>query len=280
MSDAPRHAPALDVKAVSLRSRADGYRQPRALVSEVGFRVAAGEVLALVGPNGAGKTTLIRMIAGLARPDEGEILIDGRPLHAMSFAERARRIAYVGQTEEPDGRLTVAQYVALGLLPHAVALARATADRYADSAMSSVGLGALADRRMDRLSGGERQKAKIARAMCQRPALLVLDEPTNHLDPHARGELLSLVASMGIPIIAALHDLTLIDAFADKVAVLADGRLVAVGPPVETLTSARVQDVFLVDLHRLRHPTDGHVLPALDIEISKTMPLETLATPT
>lgn len=249
-----------------------------ALVSDVRFTVGPGERIAIVGPNGAGKTTLIRMIAGLARPSAGEVLIDGVSIVNMSFAERARRIAYVGQSDEPDGRLTVIDYVALGSIPHARLFAGDSGVDRAKEALEAASLSNLADRRLDQLSGGERQRAKIARAMCQRPSLLVLDEPTNHLDPQARGEQLSLVASMGIAIVAALHDLTLIDAFADKVAVLADGRLHAYGPPGETLSTSRVREIFGVDLHRLRHPEHDYHLPTLDIRVPQ--PVSTSTTPT
>jgi len=265
-----RQAAALDIRDVgywpSGRSPAD------ALVSDISFAVGAGECVALVGPNGAGKTTLVRMIAGLALPCAGMITIDGRSVSAMSFAERAQRIAYVGQTDEPDGRLSVADYVALGLVPHARLFAGDTGRHEAWRACEAVGLGGLAERRIDRLSGGERQRAKIARAMCQKPSLLVLDEPTNHLDPQARGEQLAIVASMGIPVIAALHDLTLIDAFADKVAILADGRLRAFGTPGETLSTANVRDVFGVDMLRLKHPERDYHLPTLDIPLPRPIP--------
>ncbi|WP_306048291.1 ABC transporter ATP-binding protein [Oceaniradius stylonematis] len=260
-----RQTAALDLRDVgywpSGRSPAD------ALVSAISFSVGAGECVALVGPNGAGKTTLVRMIAGLASPGTGTIMIDGKSISAMSFAERARRIAYVGQSDEADGRLSVADYVALGLLPHARLFADGTGRDEARRACETVGLGDLAERRLDQLSGGERQRARIARAMCQKPSLLVLDEPTNHLDPLARGEQLAIVASMGVPIVAALHDLTLIDAFADKVAILADGRLRAFGPPGETLSTANVRDVFGVDMHRLKHPEHDYHLPTLDIRL-------------
>lgn len=260
-------AHALDVRAVSFRTPAR-----TALVTDISFSVSQGETLAIIGPNGAGKTTLIRMIAGLAQADAGEILIGGLPLHKMSFSERARQIAYVGQSDEPDGRLTVSHYVSLGFLPHSRLFANGSATEQSQDAICVVGLEALAERRMDKLSGGERQKAKIARAICQKPALLILDEPTNHLDPHARGELLSLVAGMGISVVAALHDLTLIDAFAHKVAVIKGGKLLAFGDPQTTLSSELIQDVFQVGMYRLPHPSKDHSIPTLDIGISRETP--------
>lgn len=269
-------ATTIDVRNVSYWPSGRGPAD--ALVSDISFSIGPGECVALVGPNGAGKTTLVRMIAGLASPGAGSITMNGRSVAAMSFAERARRIAYVGQSDKPDGRLSVADYVALGLVPHAPLFAGDTGRQEARRACEAVGLGELAHRRLDRLSGGERQRAKIARVVCQKPQLLVLDEPTNHLDPQARGEQLAMVAAMGVPIVAALHDLTLIDAFADKVAILAEGRLHAFGPPCETLSTTKVRDVFGVELHRLIHPERDYRLPTLDVPLPRPAPDS--ATPT
>uniref|UniRef100_UPI003BAA94B0 ABC transporter ATP-binding protein n=1 Tax=Stappia sp. TaxID=1870903 RepID=UPI003BAA94B0 len=248
-----------------------GYATARgdALVADVSFHVHAGEILAIAGPNGAGKSTLVRMIAGLMPAGSGEIRLGGRPLTDIPIAERARSVAYVGQSEEPDGRLSVTEYVALGRLPHRRALdARAHRTAVAE-ALAVAGLSSLALRTIGSLSGGERQRAKIARAVCQTPKLLVLDEPTNHLDPRARGDLLSLVARLGITVIAVLHDLTLIEDFASHVALIDDGRLAAYGHPQEVLSGARVRETFEVDMHRLPHPFEDRLLCALDIPISR-----------
>lgn len=264
MTKAAQSVPALGLSGVSYLTRSR-----KGLVSDVNLSVQPGQIVVIAGPNGAGKTTLVRMIAGLMKPSEGQILLAGACLASMSHAVRARQIAYVGQSEEPDGRLTVNQYVALGLLPRSGGLERDAPSRACDDALLAVGLQTLADRRVGSLSGGERQKAKIARAICQKPTLLVLDEPTNHLDARARGELLSLVAAMDITVVAALHDLTLIEAFADRVAVLEGGQLSAFGPPAETLSPKQVRTVFGVDMHRLLHPDEHRRLPTLDIQISK-----------
>jgi iron complex transport system ATP-binding protein len=135
--------------------------------------------------------------------------------------------------------------------------------------MALCGLNDLADRRIGGLSGGERQRAKLARAICQQPQLLVLDEPTNHLDPNARGALLGLVASLGITVVAALHDLTLIDAFASHVALVRNGRLEAYGHPEDVLSLSNIRRVFDVGFHRLPHPSEDRHLTALDIPLSR-----------
>ena len=255
--------------ASGLRAEHLSYRTPdgKRIVDDVSFKLGRGNIMAIVGPNGAGKTTLIRMIAGLAVPETGNVFIGEDRLRSMRIDERARRIAYVGQSEEPDNRLTVLQYVSLGLLPHSGYRTDDEAISKVEQALKLVGLSHLSARKLANLSGGEKQKSKIARAICQTPSILVLDEPTNHLDPQARGELLSIVANTGTTVVAALHDLPVIDSFADTVAIIAGGRLTAFGPPIDILSNEQVRRVFNVELHRFTHPHEARIIPALDIPI-------------
>jgi iron complex transport system ATP-binding protein len=239
-------------------------RNGRTLLHELSFHVEPGEILAIAGPNGAGKSTLLKLIAGLMLPSAGRALLDGQDIRRMTSAERARRIAMVGQSDLPDERLRVGEYVALGTI------ASGGGRHTVDQAIAAAGLDELADRKIGGLSGGEVQRAKIARAICQRPGLLVLDEPTNHLDPRARGDLLGLAATLSITVVATLHELTLIDGFADTVLVIEEGEIVAFGPPGQALSSAIVRRVFDVDHHRLAHPTEDRLLPVLDIDLPIT----------
>jgi iron complex transport system ATP-binding protein len=230
----------------------------------ISLTVRQGERLAIVGPNGAGKTTLLRLLFARARPSAGRVLIEGRDLSSLPADERARLIAVVGQGDQPDGRLSVLDYVALGRIPHR---GRGTATKDAAAAREAcerVGLSRFLDRKLDSLSGGERQRAGIARALAQNPAVLLLDEPTNHLDPRARVDLLALVRGLGITIVAVLHDLTLVPGFADRVAVLKDGGLVALGPPEEALSAATVRGVFAMDCFQVANPLTGRSLFVFD----------------
>ena len=249
-----------------------GYRTPSGidLLQDVTLHLHPGETLAVVGLNGAGKTTLIRLLAGLLTPTSGTIELDGRSCDAMPSAERARLIAYVGQHDEADGRLLLRDYVALGTLPHRASLSPVEASGRAAEALDQVGMSGMASAPFEMLSGGERQRAKFARAICQAPRLLLLDEPTNHLDPAARGALLSTTLQLGITVVTALHDLTLIEAFASHVAVLSKGRLAAYGHPADVLQPKTVNDVFGVNLYRLDHPHEERVLPSLDIVIGES----------
>ncbi|MEL6435420.1 MAG: ABC transporter ATP-binding protein [Pseudomonadota bacterium] len=274
MNVVPTIKPVLELQSASSHTKNGLTREQVLLVDRVSLTVMPGEILVLVGRNGAGKTSLIRMIAGLTAPDTGEIHLNGVRMGDFKCKDRAKHVAYVGQSSEPDGRLSVFQYVSLGLMPHG-SLKPVALDAKVEHALGIVGLTGFSARKMHNLSGGERQRTMLARAICQKPSLLVLDEPTNHLDPSARGELLSVVASLGIAVVAALHDLTLVDNFADQVAVLQGGRLIALGPPVETLTGERVRDVFDVDLHRLHNPSGGDPMSVLDVPIIRG-PIPTL----
>jgi iron complex transport system ATP-binding protein len=224
------------------------------LVEDVGLDVGPGERLAIIGPNGAGKTTLLRMLCGVLLPSAGVVRLDGRRLDRLSVAERALSIAVVGQSDQPDPRLAVIDYVELGRVPHAALRRRSEHRDIVVDALRRTGLLPLLSRRIGSLSGGERQRAQLARAIAQEPKILFLDEPTNHLDPRARGELIELVAGLGIAVVAVLHDLPLVTPFATRVAVMNQARLRAIGPPRETLTTALVREVFGIDVLRLPHP--------------------------
>ncbi|WP_226352520.1 ABC transporter ATP-binding protein [Pseudonocardia sp. ICBG601] len=169
----------------------------RTVLAGVDLAVEPGEVLGVVGPNGSGKSTLLRALAGIRRPAAGRVLLDGTPLTAMRARQRARRIAFVGQEEDLPADLCVGEVVALGLVPHRPPWSGGDAAERAavTAALAAVQLDGLADRPVDRLSGGERRRVLLARGLAQDAGVLLLDEPTNHLDVrHALG-LLELVRS-------------------------------------------------------------------------------------
>ena len=240
-----------------------------ALVQDVSFSVDEGTVLAIAGPNGAGKTTLLRLLSGSEAPTRGNVLIGGRNLKQLSATERARMIAVVSQQEQPDGRLLLRDYVALGQIPiQADRSSQAHADDM-DRILRITSLTDLAETRMAVLSGGERQRAHIARALAQNPSLLFLDEPTNHLDPDAKGRMLSLVAELGITVVMIVHDLVMIPEFASHVALINATRLAGFGPVNEVLTPDRVHDIFGVTYLHFAH--QGRLIPALDIRRNETL---------
>jgi len=223
----------------------------RRILGPLDLEIVRGERLAVVGPNGAGKTTLLRLAAGLLRPTAGELAWQGRPYPALGRREMALRVAYVPQLSPQRIPLTVEQLVMQGRFPHIsrLQIAATAADFSAvEAALAEVGLDALRARPLGELSGGERQAAFIAGALAQRGELLVLDEPTTHLDPGHQRDIAGLVSRLGGEgagtVLTATHDLNFASLVADRVVALQEGRVLAVGPPAEILTPARLERLF------------------------------------
>jgi len=214
----------------------------RAVVDRVDADVADGEWVALIGPNGAGKTTLLRTLARLV-PFAGEIALDGRPLAELGRGELARLVAVVPQEPSTPPWMTVAEYVLLGRTPHLGPLAKEGArDREAAArALSRLDLLPFVERRLGTLSGGEKQRVVVARALAQEAAIVLLDEPTAALDIGHQQQALDLLdglrAESGLTLVAAMHDLTLAAQYADRMVLLDGGRVVADGAPTDVLTA-------------------------------------------
>lgn len=235
----------------------------------VDITVAAGEVVAVIGPNGAGKSTLLRAIAGLLPLDGGTVRLGGQPLDVLSRRDRARFVALVPQLPEAPSGLTVEALALLGRHPHLPLLGHETRRDYdiAYTAMRAAGCADLAERPLGTLSGGQRRRAFIARALAQQPRLLLLDEPTANLDIHAQVDLCTVLrnlAAEGVGVLLVLHDLTLAGTYADRVVLLDGGRAVAHGTPREVLTAEIVARVYGASVTVIAHPETGDpiVVPA------------------
>ncbi|MSP21492.1 MAG: ABC transporter ATP-binding protein [Dehalococcoidia bacterium] len=232
------------------------------VVSDVDFEVPAGELFGLVGPNGAGKSTLLRAATGVVRLASGDVTIEGAALASRARRDLARRVAVVQQLPEAPHAMTVEELVLLGRTPHLGLLARESPRdlEIATASMSRAGCEAFASRPLGTLSGGQRRRAFIARALAQEPALLLLDEPTSNLDPQAQGEiflLLRALAAEGVAVLVVVHDLTIAAAYCDRVALLHQGRVAALGPPREVLTEEQVQRVYGPLVSVITHPVTG-----------------------
>lgn len=219
------------------------------VLSAVGLTVRAGAWVGLIGPNGAGKTTMLRVLTGLAAAD-GRVLVGGAPVAGLARREVARRVAYVPQRPVvPDG-MTVTDYVLLGRTPYISYFGyEAPSDvAAAEEALDLLELAPLSGRSLDTLSGGELQRAMLARALVQRAPLLLLDEPTAALDIGHQQQALELVDRLrrerSLTVVSAMHDLTLAAQFADELVLLDAGRVVAAGPPAEVLTPGRIRVHF------------------------------------
>ncbi|MCL7381264.1 ABC transporter ATP-binding protein [Streptomyces sp. 35G-GA-8] len=233
-------------------------RQP--ILRDVTLDVPPGTVVGLVGPNGSGKSTLLRAVYRSLRPRTGVVRVGGDDVWTLSSRDAARRTAAVLQDGGNVSGLSVTEIVALGRTPHHGLLGRDSADDHqaVDDSLRRCGAHLLADRDFASLSGGERQRVLLARALAQRPDVLVLDELTNHLDIRARFELLELIRSTGTTTLAVLHDLDLAARLCDRIIVLNEGAVVAAGEVLDVLTSRILADVFGVAASADRHP-DGVV---------------------
>lgn len=221
----------------------------RPVVRGVDVSVADGEWVALIGPNGAGKTTLLRAVARLVS-FTGEIALDGRAVGELSRSELARLVAVVPQEPSTPPWMTVAEYVLLGRTPHLGPLAKEGA-RDRDAAARALGrldLVTFAGRRLGTLSGGEKQRVVVARALAQEARIVLLDEPTAALDIGHQQQALDLLdglrAESGLTLVAAMHDLTLAAQYADRMVLLDAGRVSAEGRPHEVLTEALIAEHY------------------------------------
>ncbi len=240
---------------------AAGYPD-RPVLADVSMAVRGGEFTALIGPNGAGKTTLLRTLGRQLRPVSGNVALDGVAVWDRGPGWTARRVALALNKGSRDRPLTVAEVVSLGRAPHRgwVLPFRAEDRRAIQTALARVGLADFADRRVTELSDGEAQRVGLARALAQEPAVLLVDEPTSHLDLRFQGEVLDQLRELsrdGLAVVAALHDLNLAAMWADRVVLLAAGRVVASGTPAEVLTAAALSAAYGTPLAVSRHPEFG-----------------------
>lgn len=236
-------------------------RGRRTVVHDVNLSVMPGDLVALVGPNGAGKTSLIQAVCGLMKPDAGRVWLDGADLSTLGPRDRASALAYLPQAGSVAWNLPAIEVVALG----AAFLQPDGARVRAMAALEEVETGALADRGVAELSGGERARVLLARVLASEAGLLLADEPVAGLDPE--GQLLVLErlkarAGAGHTVVASLHDLSLAARFAHRVIVMDRGEVRADGPPAQALGPTILRDVFGLTGHWL----DGEDGPVLTLK--------------
>jgi iron complex transport system ATP-binding protein len=252
------------VNDVVLRGVGISY-ESEVVISGLDLEIASGEWLALIGPNGAGKTTILRAIARLVAYS-GEVRIGGRAVAGMGGPELARRVALVMQQPHMPEGMSVSQYVMLGRSPHLAYFGREGRRDHQVVAgiLERLALDRLAARPLDHLSGGERQRAAIARALAQQAPVLLVDEPTSSLDVGRQQEVLELIDHLrveeGLTVIAAMHDLTLAGQYADRIALVVGGKLVAVGSPADVLTEPAIADHYQAQVRVMQMNGSGRAV--------------------
>ncbi|MDN3556652.1 ABC transporter ATP-binding protein [Halomonas maura] len=257
MSSTPAKPPRLTGEALHA-----GYESRRVL-DGVDLAVAEGKLTVLLGPNGSGKSTLLKTLARTLTPSAGRVCLDGRDIHRRNTREVARRLGILPQGPSAPEGLTVRQLVGMGRFPHQ-RLWRQDAEQDARAireAMAYADVTDLAERGVDALSGGQRQRCWIAMVLAQETDLILLDEPTTFLDLKVQVDLLELLSRLahehGRTLLLVLHDLNLAAAYADRLVMMRDGRIVTSGTPEAVFTADNLKRVFDLDAHVIRDPHTG-----------------------
>ncbi|MED1725363.1 heme ABC transporter ATP-binding protein [Brevibacillus parabrevis] len=231
----------------------------KTILHNVSLTVRSGEFVGLIGPNGSGKSTLLKSIYRVLKPRSGLISLDDDNVYQLSARQNAQRMAVVRQESSVEFDFTVMEIVMMGRSPHKrLFQTDTTADsRICEESLERVGMQAYAERSFFSLSGGEKQRVLIARALVQQAEFLVLDEPTNHLDVRYQLQVMDLVKTLGITVFSSLHDLNIAAMYCDRLYVIRDGELVASGTPDEVLEPGLIRDVFGVETEVITHPRTG-----------------------
>ncbi|MCL1137710.1 ABC transporter ATP-binding protein [Shewanella pneumatophori] len=234
----------------------------KAILSAIDFSLAEGKMLGIIGPNGAGKSSLLRCLYRFITPTSGNIELFGQQISALSAKAFAKQVAVVLQDTPHHFEMTTSQLIALGLTPHKGAFDFTNKQDREEvaKALDKVGLTDKANQAYESLSGGEKQRALIARAIVQRTKLLILDEPTNHLDIRYQIQTLELLRTLNITVITSIHDLNLASALCDELLLLNNGQCVAKGEPKAVLTEQIIAKVFDVCCEIKPHPQHGNPL--------------------
>jgi iron complex transport system ATP-binding protein len=242
-----------------------GRTAGRAAVRNVSIDVGPGTFVGVLGPNGSGKTTLLKLLGRLLNPDEGTVILDGKPIGEWPRAFVARRIAMVPQETHPAFDYTVLELVLMGRYPHLGALAiEGPPDlAIARDALRATGMSSFEWRQFSTLSGGEKQRVVIASALAQQADVLLLDEPTASLDPGHQLEIAGLLCELnrtrGLGLVLSTHDLNLAASVCRELLMLSEGTVVGSGPTEDVLTGANVERLYGIHADVRFHPGAGHL---------------------
>ena len=219
------------------------------ILKDINIEVDNKEVVGIIGPNGSGKSTLLKCIYRVLKPSNGIVKFDYADIKNISVKESSKKLAVLSQHNNYNFDFTVKEIVLMGRSPHKKFMERDNKEDYdiVNDALKKVDMMNFKDRNFQSLSGGEQQRVILARALAQQPKCLILDEPTNHLDIKYQLQLMRIVKSLNIEVIAAIHDLNIAAMYCDKIYVLKDGKIVQYGTPKEILTPQLIKNVYEVD---------------------------------
>lgn len=249
---------------IEARALGAGY-EARPVLQGIDLAVRPGRIVAVLGANGAGKSTLLRALAGTLAPSEGQVRLAGRDVATLSRREIAKRLAVVPQDSDVAFGFGVREVVGMGRAPHQRGLLLPSAQDLAavESALEACDLLGLGNRPVAELSGGERRRVTIARALAQQPEVLLLDEPTAHLDVRHAVALCALIRRQvderQVACVAVMHDLTAVAGWADAVLLLAEGKALALGPTAEVLVPELLERAFGLPMRVGRDAETGQV---------------------
>jgi iron complex transport system ATP-binding protein len=247
----------IEVNSISFRYHEDWVLQ------DVSFRVEKGEFVGVIGPNGSGKTTLLKILYRLLSPQKGEILFELVPMRKMDRNDIAKRIAVVAQETQLLFPFSVLETVLMGRSPYLGHLMFESEKdlEIAKKAMEWTKVFPFSERPMDELSGGERKRVFIARALAQEPEVILLDEPTANLDIHHQIDFLDLILTLnrerGLTIVMASHDMNIASEFCDRLILLQDGRIYKMGTPDEVITQENIESVYGCEVRIDQNPVSG-----------------------
>lgn len=240
-------------------------------IKDVSLHVKRGEFVGLIGPNGSGKSTVLKNVYRGLTPDKGSIMLDGEDLQKMSYRKSALKMAVVGQENDVPFDFLVEEIVAMGRSPHKKMfdVDNANDKKIVHHALEHLGMESMAKRNYLHLSGGEKQRVIIARAVAQESDFFILDEPTNHLDISYQMQIFDFIKRLKVTVLSAIHDLNMAALYCDRIYVLKDGQIVLQGTPEEVLTAENIYDVYGVRSSVVKHPITGKMsITFLPAEIS------------